>query len=249
MVGQDYPNIEYVIVDGGSTDGSAEIIKRYEKHIAKWVSEPDGGPTYATNKGLRMSTGEIVGYIMSDDYFEPGAISAVVKAFQEHPESDIVHGNLRHWRTEDVSVVLKPHKNPEKVVWKYMPINSPTTFIKRALYNKYGLYDVSYGTNNDHELLIRFIKRGAKLYYLPRILSNMRAGGASDKSLVESLTEIRDLALNHGYGRLRVYSYYIYRLIFKNAERKAGAILKKLGLQRIVRLYRKIFYSYLPEDY
>ncbi len=95
VLSQGYPNFEYIIIDGGSTDGSVEIIKKYEKHLAFWVSEKDRGQTHAINKGLQRASGSILAYLNSDDYYLPGALERVAKAFLTDPGLDLVHGRCR----------------------------------------------------------------------------------------------------------------------------------------------------------
>src|ERR1051326_2842776 len=95
VLGQKYPNIEYMVIDGGSTDGSVDIIRRYEKDLAYWVSEKDRGQTHAINKGLRRATGEIIAYLNSDDYYLPSAFDRVAAHFRAHPDVDLIHGRCR----------------------------------------------------------------------------------------------------------------------------------------------------------
>jgi len=96
VLGQDYPNLEYIVVDGGSTDGSVEIIKKYADRLAYWVSEPDRGQSHAINKGLERATGEIVAWLNSDDLYCPGTLSTVARYFAEHPEVAVVYGNSEY---------------------------------------------------------------------------------------------------------------------------------------------------------
>jgi glycosyltransferase involved in cell wall biosynthesis len=96
VLSQGYPNLEYLIIDGGSTDNTIEVIKKYESQIAYWVSEPDRGQTHAINKGLAIATGDILAYINSDDYYLPGTFFKVAEAFQTSPEIDLLHGRCRY---------------------------------------------------------------------------------------------------------------------------------------------------------
>jgi glycosyltransferase involved in cell wall biosynthesis len=93
VIEQDYPNLEYIIIDGGSTDESVEIIKKYEKHLAYWVSEPDRGQSHAINKGFERATGEIFGWLNSDDWYHPGALKALAEAFAANPEAGVSRVN------------------------------------------------------------------------------------------------------------------------------------------------------------
>jgi glycosyltransferase involved in cell wall biosynthesis len=90
---QGYPNLEYIIIDGGSTDGSVEIIRKYEKHLSDWVSEPDRGQSHAINKGFARATGEYIAWLNSDDVYEPGIIANAVAWFAEHPECDMIYSD------------------------------------------------------------------------------------------------------------------------------------------------------------
>src|SRR5882757_342896 len=92
VLGQGYSNLEYIIIDGGSTDGSVDIIRKYENRLAYWVSEKDRGQTHAINKGLERATGEIIGYLNSDDYYLDGALAGIADVFGRHPDLDLLHG-------------------------------------------------------------------------------------------------------------------------------------------------------------
>jgi glycosyltransferase involved in cell wall biosynthesis len=96
VLDQGYPNLEYIIIDGGSTDDSAEIIRKYERHLAYWVSEKDRGQTHAINKGMARATGDILAYLNSDDYYLPGALERVARHAIKHPEVDLIHGRCRY---------------------------------------------------------------------------------------------------------------------------------------------------------
>ena len=96
VLSQNYPNLEYIVIDGGSTDGSADIVRRHEKHLKFWVSGPDRGQTHAINKGMAQATGEIRAYLNSDDYYLPGSFDAVSEAWQAQPDTDLLHGRCRY---------------------------------------------------------------------------------------------------------------------------------------------------------
>jgi len=157
VLNQNYPNLEYIIIDGGSSDNSIEIIKKYEKHLSYWVSEKDRGQTHAVNKGLEKATGEIIGWINSDDVYVKGAFKAVAKAFHEHPDAILVHGNrIMIDENSDVSgwTWLSPF-NPEKSGFN---VCSETTFW-RASVNKRLKEDLRFAM--DLEFFCRLYKKGA----------------------------------------------------------------------------------------
>ena len=98
---QTYPHIEYIVVDGGSTDGTVDILRENEEVIDRWISEPDDGIYDAMNKGIRMSTGDIVEILNSDDWYKPEAVETAVRAFEEHDDTDLVHGAMNVWNEKN----------------------------------------------------------------------------------------------------------------------------------------------------
>ncbi|MDA8157305.1 MAG: glycosyltransferase family 2 protein [Actinomycetota bacterium] len=250
VLDQDYSDIEYIIVDGGSTDGTLDIIRKYETRIAKWISEPDKGISDAWNKGIKMSSGEIIGLINSDDYYEPGALKAVADIFRENPAVDIIHGNLRLWNAMENSFAIeKPPSEPEKTAWRKKLAWHPTVFVRRRAYEKFGLFDLSYRFAMDYELILRFIKSGAGLFYIDRVLANMRTTGITNRFYRENDKEVRYICLKYGYNRLLVHGYYYWMALFPPIERNCGKFIKQLGLSFIITLYRKVFYPGVPKDY
>jgi glycosyltransferase involved in cell wall biosynthesis len=239
VISQDYPHIEYIVVDGGSTDGTIDIIKKYDNRISRWTSEPDKGIADAMNKGIKMSSGDIVGIIHSDDFYEPGAVRSVVDAAKDHPEAGVIHGDMRLLSRDGSGEVLKPLSNPEKVIWKHMPFRHPTVFVRREIYERYGFFDTSYEIAMDYEIMMRFLRQGVSFLYLRQVLANMRAGGRSERDVLTTFREAREVALNNGFNATKVKGYYYFRTV----ERKAGNFLRKHGLRDIAEFYRKTFYS------
>lgn len=185
--GQDYPNIEYIVVDGGSTDGTLDVIRFYEDKISRWVSEKDQGIYDAINKGIRMARGEIVAILNSDDFYaRKDVISKVVLALKQD-NADVCWGDL---------VYIDPIES-DKVIryWKSMPFTSdaftrgwvpphPAFFVKKEIYEKYGLYDIDFSIAADYEMMLRLLEKNkCKSSYIPEILVKMRQGGVSNKSL------------------------------------------------------------------
>ncbi|MEA2007832.1 MAG: glycosyltransferase family 2 protein [Chloroflexota bacterium] len=156
---QDYPNVEYIVVDGASTDGSAEIIKRYANRLAWWVSEPDQGQADAINKGFRRASGDIVAWLNSDDLYLPGAISEAVEVFQAHPEAGMVFGDavsadaegrlLNHLPAGDLGL-------PDLL--RFQIITQPAVFMRRSVLEKVNYLDPSYHFFLDHHLWIRMAR-------------------------------------------------------------------------------------------
>jgi len=186
VAAQDYPDIEYIVVDGGSTDGTVEIIKRNERLISRWVSEPDKGLFDALNKGIKMASGDLVGILHADDiYGSHKVISLIARAMEKDP-FDACWGDL----------VYVSRDNPDKVVrfWKSSPYKKGsfrfgwmpphvTFFARKSLFDKYGYYNLNLKLAADYELMLRFIKvNQVKTRYFPVIFTKMRVGGVSDRS-------------------------------------------------------------------
>lgn len=178
VLNQTYKNIEYIIIDGGSTDGTVDIIKKYEDKIAFWVSEPDGGIYDAMNKGILKSTGNIIGIINSDDWYEKNTVEKVVEAF-EHFNYGLVYGSMVIIK-EDGSKIKK-EKYPLDALWYKMVTPHSSVFIKKEVYLKYGLFNLKYQLAADYELVLRLYSEGVKFGCLDEILANFRMGGISTK--------------------------------------------------------------------
>lgn len=195
VLSQDYPEIEYIVVDGASSDGTVTIINSYGSRISKVLSEPDGGMYDALNKGIRMATGDIVGVLHSDDtFFDRHVVSTVVDQFVRN-KPELLYGNgffidpkrpkriIRNWVSGSMQY------NRLRKGW--LPLHT-TVFCKRDLFGRYGLYLEDYRIAADTELLLRYLyKYKVKAYYLNQYLVRMNMGGVST-SLNRTLTKWRE---------------------------------------------------------
>lgn len=181
VLGQTYPNIEYVVVDGQSTDSTLDIVRKYDDRISYWISEPDNGLYDAINKGIALSTGEIVGIINSDDWYDNRCVELIVGCFKEDPELGIVHGDLGIWNQDGaMETILKPRRGRVAMLVS-LPLNFPTCFIARSIYSKHGVFHTKYRISADYDLILRAYQSKVKFRYLDRILAHRRLGGVSDR--------------------------------------------------------------------
>ena len=172
---QDYPSLEYAVIDGDSTDGSVDVIRRYQSHLADWVSEPDRGQTDALIKGFDRTTGEIMGWLCSDDLLLPGALQAIGEYFARNPRAMAVYGDAL-WIDGDGRYLRAKREIPfNRFVFlhdhNYIP--QPSMFWRRSLYRNVGGLNRDFNLAMDGDLWDRFAEHGA-IEHLPRYLSCMR---------------------------------------------------------------------------
>ena len=189
VASQTYPHIEHIVVDGGSTDGTQNVVKGFQ-HVAKFISEPDKGLYDAMNKGLAISTGEIVVILNADDFYaHAGIIYKVVECFK-HQQVDIVYGDLVYVNADYTKIIRNWkagyfHRNKFYQGWM---APHPTFFVKRECYLKLGYFDTSLKYAADYELMLRFMfKHHITNFYLPETLVIMKSGGKSNASLLNRL--------------------------------------------------------------
>ena len=181
VLGQDYANFEHLVIDGGSTDQTISILKKYP-HL-KWVSERDKGQADALNKGFRMAEGDIIAWINSDDWYEPGTFEAVAKFFSENPDKNVVMGdcNLVDENGRVFDIVVNRERGFEQIrrywVGRSIP-TQPAIFFKRALLEEPALLDETMHFAMDYELWLR-LSRANRFYHIDRVVANYRFHGAA----------------------------------------------------------------------
>lgn len=187
VLSQNYPEIEYIVVDGASTDGTVDIVRSYGKRITKFISEPDDGIYDAMNKGIKLAEGDIVAILNADDFYvDSSVISKIVKTFQKSG-ADIVYGDIVIVDPNNTARVVRYWKageyRPGSFKWGWHPPH-PAFFVKRDIYKRYGVFDLEFKrVAADYEIMVRFMERyGVKSTYLPEVLVKMRAGGKSTKN-------------------------------------------------------------------
>ena len=171
---QEYPRIEYIVVDGASTDNSFEIIKKYNDRLAYWISEKDSGQAEAINKGFARARGEILGWLNSDDYYLPETISAVVKCFEEYPEVVMVYGDMLAVDGDGQTINIQKYKQLSlQDLLCFQIIGQPSVFFRRSAIEKTGWLDTSFHFMLDHHLWIRLAQQG-QILHVPQVWSAAR---------------------------------------------------------------------------
>jgi glycosyltransferase involved in cell wall biosynthesis len=236
--GRTTPNIEYIIVDGGSTDGTLDIIKKHEDRIAKWVSEPDEGISDAFNKGIRMATGDIIGQIFSDDWYaDPTVVRRVVEVFQKNPEVKALYGIQDYVDRATVEVLFKWGRDADPSEIKKRPyIPYPTLFCKKEVYEDIGLFRKDYRVAMDYEFEMRLLKY-TRPYFLNYTIACMRDMGYSGKNYMQAFKESVKALWEHKYY------FAALQMFLRNT---AKYILIKFGLERLI--YRVWARNVSPRD-
>lgn len=207
VLSQSYKDIEYIVVDGKSKDSTCDIVRSYGDRISKFVSEKDNGLYDALNKGIAMATGDVVGFLHSDDiYASVHSLKTIAEAFT-HFKVDSVYGDLVYVDQADTSRIVRFWRSGmfhrSKMLLGWMPPH-PTFYVKREVYLKYGSFNTSFKIAADYESILRFlVKHEISTFYIPLVLIRMRVGGASNKSIRnmirKSWEDIRALTINRKF--------------------------------------------------
>jgi len=187
VLNQTYRDIELIVIDGGSIDGTLELLERFEERLGVFVSEPDGGIYDALNKGIARASGEVIGFMHADDLFAAqDVLQKVADAFAE-PEVDAVYGDLMYVAKSEPSRIIRYWKAGDydyrKLKLGWMPPH-PTFYVRRSVYERLGTFDTSLRIAADYDSMLRMLKEeGFNCHYIPEVLVKMRVGGESNRSL------------------------------------------------------------------
>ncbi|MEO5892434.1 MAG: glycosyltransferase family 2 protein [Ferruginibacter sp.] len=191
VIKQHYHDIEHIIIDGGSTDSTIDIIRRYKSHIAHWVSEKDNGMYHAINKGMQMATGDIIGTLNSDDVLASrDVIGSIVNSFS-HGKVEAVYGDIVYVQQTNMQKILRVWKggeyNRKKFKFGWMPAH-PSFYISKKLIERCGYYETHFYTAADYEFMTRYLYfHNVNARYLPKLIVKMRTGGMSNESISRRL--------------------------------------------------------------
>jgi len=193
---QSYDNIEYIIIDGASSDNTLEVIKQECPRVTTIISEPDKGIYDALNKGIKAATGDIIGYLHSDDLFAyPDAVKDIVATFAKH-NTDAVYADLQYVNKDNIDAIVRLWQsgkyNREKLTKGWMPPH-PTFYMKRTCYEKFGLFDLSFKIAADYDSILRYLwKNKVSMSYLPKVIIKMRVGGESNRDLKNIILKTKE---------------------------------------------------------
>ena len=205
---------EHIVIDGASTDGTLEIVAEYRSFIAKFVSEPDNGIYDAMNKGISLATGDIIGTLNADDFYvDNEVLQRVAKVFTGN-NTDSCYGDLLYVDSADTNCITRLWRsgsfNERRFFWGWMPPH-PTFFVRRSVYEKYGLFSLNLGSAADYELMIRFLlKHKITTAYIPKILVKMRTRGTSNASFKNRIRANRMDRLAWEVNGLRPYPWTLW---------------------------------------
>lgn len=198
VLSQSYPDIEYIVIDGGSKDGTLSIINSYGKSIAKVVSEPDKGIYDAMNKGLALATGDVIGILNSDDFYPyTDIIMQVVESFTANPNAQLLLGNVDFVQPNNLTRPVRFYSSfgfsPWKMRFGFMPAH-PGAFIKKTAYDEVGFYKIGYKIGADFDMFVRMLMVKKMPYTkLNQTLVRMRVGGVSTSGLRSYLTSTNEM--------------------------------------------------------
>jgi len=237
VLAQTYRNLEYVIIDGGSTDGTIEILRSYGARIDYWVSEPDGGIYDAMNKGIRASTGTLIGILNADDCYSRVAVERAVRALDD-PSVGYCYGWLRlvdgKGNACGISKPL-PRRLFDKRIRRETPLPHPTMFVRQSVYESLGGYDSSLRLAGDFEFIARMHSAGVLGIEIPEVLADFRLGGSSNNPRI--LEEMRTVAIRFGLSRWHAWKDWMIARLVMAAKRMLPS--SATGLFRAVKDLRR----------
>ena len=240
VLDQNYPNLEYIIIDGVSTDGTLDIIDKYRDKITKIVSEPDKGIYDAFNKGVALATGDLISILNADDFYAPWTFRLVSQAYRKHPEAGVFYGNLCFF--SDVHKFCwypsyTPFLNDE--LKKHMILGHPTFFVNKTTYQRYPTFDLKYKIAADWDWALQFYVDGGEFYRIDGVLAFFRWGGASDKIISLTMEETTIIKKYAQYSQLKTWFIACERIFGRLLMR----ILDKIHLFEIYLKYLSLHYN------
>jgi glycosyltransferase involved in cell wall biosynthesis len=237
---QNLPELEYIIVDAGSTDGTLDIIRANTDIVTYWQSEPDRGISDGFNKGIALTRGTYIALVHADDWLSPDQLAVAVEAL-ERTGTAFVYGDLICYGTDGRQrhrIAGEP--NYAHRIKNSMPnFNHPTVVVRRTVYEAVGLFDLTLKFAMDYELLMRIHTNGFAGVYEPRILGHMALDGVSDRNVIAANREVRDISMRYGCPTPNAWSRFLFRCLKHRGRRLVEAYMPKTAAARLRRLVNK----------
>lgn len=238
VLAQTYRPIDYIVIDGGSTDGSVDLIKQYEDQLAYWVSEPDSGISDAFNKGIAVAKGKYIGLLNADDWLSPDQIEEAVDKL-EASDASFAFGDLLY-HAADGRVLHLIHGDPGyrgKIKSRMPALNHPTMLVRRRVFDNVGGFDGRYHVAMDYDWALRADLAGHRGIYAERVVGHMTVDGTSDRQFIQGLKEVREIAIRHGQRSIVAWPLFAYRIVKGMAQR----ILSRYAPSSLYQLLRRWF--------
>lgn len=235
VLSQGYPNLEFIIIDGGSTDGSVDIIKRYSSHLAFWESKIDSGQSNAINKGLQLATGDWVCFQNSDDIFYPGAFFLVAEATMRSSELDLIIGDINLIDEADSLIRRMCYVKPTymSLIAEGMVLTNQAAFWKRSAHDKAGYLNENLHYGFDYEWFLRLLKYTNKTHHIPQVLGALRLHSETKTSLNQNRfkVEYSEILAGRRLNKFHKLYYVLRRMILTLANGNVSYVLNGLKLR------------------
>jgi glycosyltransferase involved in cell wall biosynthesis len=241
IIAQGYENLEYIIVDADSDDGTAEIIEKYKQHVSIWIREPDKGIVDAWNKGIRQASGDIVGILNTDDYYLPDAMQRAVDTFVEDEECGFVFGHLRvvNEETGDEHIEMGLPDYHVSIVYDVVAVPHPTVFVRKKVYEQIGVFDSAYTLAMDYEFVRRMVHAGIKGICIPHLQAVMRQGGVSDRNIIEAFRQVMRISIRYGFNPFLAVGYFSLKAVRTWLGRFLSLLGISVSMRRRIRTFIK----------
>jgi glycosyltransferase involved in cell wall biosynthesis len=214
IAAQTHPAIEYIVIDGGSDDGTVQLLGQRDKDINQWISEPDAGISDAFNKGIALSHGEYIALVNSDDWLEPQHLKVAIEALTRQSGGFVFGDLVLHGPDDRPSHIIRGDPHYERSIRHAMPaLNHPTVVCRRSVYESCGVFDVKLRVAMDYEWLLRGYRRGVVGRYTPGLVTHMSLRGVSNTEFWRAARETRDISVRYGYPALLAQFRFAARVV------------------------------------
>ncbi len=230
LLSQSFQDYEYIVIDGGSTDGTVDIVRKYEDKISFWCSEKDAGIYDAMNKGVSHSKGRFVAMLNSDDWYEPNTLEIVAKSIEINPDADVITGAVQFWRDGKKDLLCLSKLNG---LSRSMTVYHPTSFINRTTHEAFGNFSLKFPLASDYDLILRLWLQKKQFVVIEDVLSNMRLSGISESNWSQSLKDATKVKLQY-FSAITVWLQF-FDMYFRDSMVR---LIKRIGLEKMYKKYK-----------